>query len=333
MYVNILYVGYIVHTYKFQRIDISTRRRLSTPKASPLPKRNLSQKSSKISHVSSYRSSDVSSPSPPKQPPQPKTSWFKSLERLSRKPHKSVDTKPKPSAPVRRSNTTINRSMSTPQQRSQSPSPISRRPAANLRFFGDTDLESVNASISKAATTHSRSRIPLNANHSQSAYNLTQNIDTVASQPGILNKNFRSKYLQDLSESTSENENLNGDRSTLNKQHILPLHQSTPNAKYKPQRRQYHSTEYLDEQKHRRDRDASVPYGHDVADNGSHRASRFNGVANEKSATLTRSREKLSHRNAMREQNGRSSSETRQLPPTGPLKPAREFDRRRALSK
>lgn len=61
-------------TIGVQQIDIATRRRLSTPKASPLPKRNLSQKSSKISH-----SSDVSKEAPPK------TSWFKSLERLSRK--------------------------------------------------------------------------------------------------------------------------------------------------------------------------------------------------------------------------------------------------------
>lgn len=62
------------------QIDIAMRRRLSTPKASPVPKRIPSQKSSKISHVSSYRSSDVSTKSPPKN------SWFKSLERFSRKP-------------------------------------------------------------------------------------------------------------------------------------------------------------------------------------------------------------------------------------------------------
>lgn len=327
----------------FQRIDISTRRRLSTPKASPLPKRNLSQKSSKISHVSSYRSSDVSS-SPPQQPPPPKISWFKSLERLSRKSsHKSSDANSKPPAMVRRSNTTINRSMSTPQQRNQSPSPISRRPTANLRFFGDTDLESVNASISKAATTDSRSRKPLNANHSQSAQNLTHNglptksphfNATAATQPGMINNKFRSKYLQDLSESTSENENINGGHSNIIKQHTSPVHQSTPNAKYKQQRRQYHSSEYLNDQKYRHDRDSSVPYGQDVVDNNrSHHSSRFNGVANEKPSTLSRSREKLSHRNTLREQNERANSETRHLPPSGPLKPAREFDRRRVLSK
>lgn len=245
---------------------------------------------------------------------------------------------------MRRSNTTINRTMSTPQQRDQSPSPIVRQPGANLRFFGDTDLESVNASISKATTTNSRSRKPLHSNHSQSAHNLTHNGSptksaqpntAAAGPPGILNKNFRSNYLQDLSESTSENENINGGgHSTQTKKHTSPLHQSTPTAKYKQQRHQYHSTEYLDEQKYRRDRDSSVPYDHhDVNDNGSHHSSRFSGAFNEKPTTLTRSREKLSHRNTLREQNGRANSETRHLPPTGPLKPAREFDRRRALSK
>lgn len=316
--------------FLFQRIDISTRRRLSTPKASPLPKRNLSQKSSKISHISSYRGSDVSSP-----PPQPKTSWFKSLERLSRK--KSSDPKPKAATMVRRSNTTVNRSMSTPQQHNRSPSPVYRQQtAANLRFFGDTDMES----ISKGTFKVNRPRKPLSGTHSQSAHNLTQNRSSPMSpQPtgpsALTNKNFRSKYLQDLSESTSENENHNGGHATLPKKHAAPMHQSTPNAKYKQQqqqlRRQYHSNESLDESKCNGDR-GTIPYCIDVPENGSHHSSRFNGVHG-KSSALTRSREKLPHRNTLREQNGRSSSETRNLPPTGPLKPARDFDRRRALSK
>lgn len=65
-------------------IDIATRRRLSTPKASPIPKRIPSQKSSKLSHVSSHRSDASSKPAAP-APPSQKTGWFKSLERLSRK--------------------------------------------------------------------------------------------------------------------------------------------------------------------------------------------------------------------------------------------------------
>lgn len=41
------------------------------------------------------------------------------------------------------------------------------------------------------------------------------------------------------------------------------------------------------------------------------------------------------HKSALRERNGRSTSETRHLPPKAPAptKPAREADRRRALSK
>lgn len=64
-----------------ETFDIGTRRRLSTPKASPIPDRTPSQKSSKISQLSS-KQSEVSSVRTPK------TSWFKSLERLSRKKSK-----------------------------------------------------------------------------------------------------------------------------------------------------------------------------------------------------------------------------------------------------
>lgn len=53
--------------------DIATRRRLSTPKASPIPKRTPSQKSSKSSSTSLLT-----------ETPQ-KLGWFKSLDRLSRK--------------------------------------------------------------------------------------------------------------------------------------------------------------------------------------------------------------------------------------------------------
>lgn len=147
-------------------IDIATRRRLSTPKASPIPKRIPSQKSSKISHVSSHRS-DVSTKSTPK------TSWFKSLERLSRK-NKINDQKNAPQI-VKRSNTTLSRPT---YQRAQSPSP-DFKPQRNqpLRFFGDTDMES----LSKAST-NPRKRAPLHPNNSQSMQNLrgrtpTRNVD------------------------------------------------------------------------------------------------------------------------------------------------------------
>lgn len=59
---------------------------------------------------------------------------------------------------------------------------------------------------------------------------------------------------------------------------------------------------------------------------GSRDTDRKNSLYNEKTAELL-------HRSALRERNGRSNSETRHLPPKGPTKPAREIDRRRALSK
>lgn len=136
---------------------------------------------------------------------------------------------------------------------------------------------------------------------------------------------FRSKYLPDLSESTSENENI----TSHTKHQTSTVHHSTPNQKYK-QRRQYHSTEYLENNQRRPERMDSVPYKHHVIENSSPHSSQFN-LRDDKSS-LARSRDKL-HRSTLREQNGRASSETRHLPPTGPQKPAREFDRRRALSK
>lgn len=78
------------------------------------------------------------------------------------------DTK-KPAPTVKRSNTTLSRST---YQRAQSPTP-DFKPAhqANMRFFGDTDLES----MSKSATTP-RKRAPLHAgNNSQSLQNLRPN--------------------------------------------------------------------------------------------------------------------------------------------------------------
>lgn len=88
------------------------------------------------------------------------------------KTEKIPENKKTSSITVKRSNTT---SVTRPTITRQSPSPVLRHPPpqANLRFFGDTDLESVNASISKA-TTNSRLRKPLNQNISQSAHNLNQ---------------------------------------------------------------------------------------------------------------------------------------------------------------
>lgn len=57
-------------------------------------------------------------------------------------------------------------------QRTQSPSPDFKpaKSQQNLRFFGDTDLES----LSKATTTN-RKRVPLNTSNSQSLQNLRSN--------------------------------------------------------------------------------------------------------------------------------------------------------------
>lgn len=69
---------------------------------------------------------------------------------------------------VKRSNTTLSRPT---YQRTQSPSPdFKPLSQQNLRFFGDTDLES----MSKAATTN-RKRAPLAPSNSQSLQNLRAN--------------------------------------------------------------------------------------------------------------------------------------------------------------
>lgn len=126
--------------------------------------------------------------------------------------------------------------------------------------------------------------------------------------------------MQDLSESTSENENMNGDRMP---HHAVRIHHSTPNSKHKS-RRQYHSTEYLEHEK------PNEPNRLEVSSQRSGRSGRDsynkNAMHNERNADQM-------HRSALRERNGRSTSETRHLPPKGPTKPAREMDRRRALSK
>lgn len=262
-----------------QRIDIATRRRLSTPKASPIPDRNLSQKSSKVSRASSQRSSNASSPS------SHKPSWFKSLERLSRKSKsKKITPEPKPSPKL------------SPKRNTKRPPPPVQQ---NLRFFGDTDLES----ISKGAT-NARQRKPIHSKHSHSAHNLTHDEDvprpTSHSTPAKMKNStsmqqignkFRSKYLADLSESTSENEN--GQKYNVNAQ--------PSTSKYK-QNRPYHSTEFLE---------------NDSRENSPARNYRDSSM----------------DRHALRERNRSIEKDTRQLPPTRPIKPAREFERKRAFSK
>lgn len=61
-------------------------------------------------------------------------------------------------------------------------------------------------------------------------------------------KDFRAKYLPDLSESTSENENtVRNIMINRREPDQTQMPHSTPNSKYqKHQRRQYHSMEYLE---------------------------------------------------------------------------------------
>lgn len=126
--------------------------------------------------------------------------------------------------------------------------------------------------------------------------------------------------MQDLSESTSENENMNSDRKP---HHAVRIHHSTPNSKHKS-RRQYHSMEYLEHEK------SSEPNRSEI---GSQRSSRMGRDTSSKNSILNERNAEQMHRSALRERNGRSTSETLHLPPRGPTKPAREVDRRRALSK
>lgn len=128
--------------------------------------------------------------------------------------------------------------------------------------------------------------------------------------------------MPDLSESTSENENMNSDRRP---HHAVRIHHSTPNSKHKS-RRQYSSSEHLAQKK------SHEPVRSEK--NSVQRSSRARerDIYEEHSLYNEKTAEQL-HRSALRERNGRSTSETRHLPPKGPTKPAREAERRRALSK
>ncbi|XP_068145817.1 serine/arginine repetitive matrix protein 2 [Drosophila tropicalis] len=129
-------------------IDISMRRRLSTPKASPLLiKRSPADKPAKQKQ---------------KEPTGPlvKTSWFKSLDRRAK------------SSPKEQLNVSVNgHSEATTSSLKRTKRNAPTAPAKNLRFFGDTDLDSNPPTISKASSMP-RSRPPLASKHSQSAYNL-----------------------------------------------------------------------------------------------------------------------------------------------------------------
>nr|XP_016943394.1 zinc finger CCCH domain-containing protein 13 [Drosophila suzukii] len=131
-------------------IDISMRRRLSTPKASPLlvkrspadkpPKKQPKAKESPLAKVE-------------------KTSWFRSLDRRAKSSPKEL-------------NVSVNGHSETTSSLKRTKRNPTAAPAKNLRFFGDTDLDSNPPTISKA-TSMPRSRPSLGqSKHSQSAYHL-----------------------------------------------------------------------------------------------------------------------------------------------------------------
>ncbi|KAM7344186.1 bloated [Cochliomyia hominivorax] len=133
--------------------DISMRRRLSTPKASPLLlKRTSSDKNRKESPLAKPE----------------KTSWFKSLDRRAKSKSKEK---------LNTSTATETSSLKRTKNSKHSTTPQTQQPTKNLRFFGDTDLDSNPPTISKGTTTN-KSRPSLNSTlsrtqkYSQSAYNL-----------------------------------------------------------------------------------------------------------------------------------------------------------------
>ncbi|XP_073811537.1 bloated isoform X2 [Musca autumnalis] len=130
--------------------DISMRRRLSTPKASPLLlKRTSSDKNRKESPLAKPE----------------KTSWFKSLDRRAKSKSKEKLNSSAETSSLKRTKH---------KETSQAP------PAAtkNLRFFGDTDLDSNPPTISKGSSTLHKSRPHISSNlnrsqkYSQSAYHI-----------------------------------------------------------------------------------------------------------------------------------------------------------------
>ncbi|EDV35619.1 uncharacterized protein Dana_GF12381, isoform A [Drosophila ananassae] len=131
-------------------IDISMRRRLSTPKASPLlVKRSPADKPPK-------KQPKAKDATPPKVE---KTSWFRSLDRRAKSSPKEL-------------NVSVNGHSETTSSLKRTKRNPTTAPAKNLRFFGDTDLDSNPPTLSKASSMP-RSRPTLGqSKHSQSAFNL-----------------------------------------------------------------------------------------------------------------------------------------------------------------
>ncbi|XP_067628757.1 uncharacterized protein blo [Eurosta solidaginis] len=171
--------------------DISMRRRLSTPKASPLLlKRTSSDKPKKESPLAKPE----------------KTSWFKSLDRRSKSKSKekldvSVNGQSESSTMKRTKNSTRNTS-----------APLI--PPKNLRFFGDTDIDSNPPTITKAKNTvKTRASVPSTLNRSQKYSQSAYNLDRLNANPQ------QNDYRRTLSSSTQTS--VGGSRHKSSSMHNL----------------------------------------------------------------------------------------------------------------
>uniref|UniRef100_A0A1A9WV02 Uncharacterized protein n=1 Tax=Glossina brevipalpis TaxID=37001 RepID=A0A1A9WV02_9MUSC len=172
------------HIRESKGVDISMRRRLSTPKASPL----LIKRTSSPIDKSHTESTLASKPE--------KISWFKSLDRRSKS-----KSKEKLNVTVNEQNDTPSSSMkrakpSTRQQTNTNTTTVAAQPAKNLRFFGDTDIDSNPPTISKANTANKirptgAATLNRSQKFSQSAYHLDRITGTEGSPQ-------RQDYRQDL---------------------------------------------------------------------------------------------------------------------------------------
>lgn len=143
-----------------QTLDISMRRRLSTPKASPL----LLKRGGSAEKPPKKQQKDVVSSTPVKAE---KTSWFKSLDRRAKsQPKEQVSLASSAlsfpltlslSLPYLHSlaiqlQVSVNGHSENSSSLKRSKRNPSAAPAKNLRFFGDTDLDSNPPTISKASS-------------------------------------------------------------------------------------------------------------------------------------------------------------------------------------
>uniref|UniRef100_A0A1B0GHG4 Uncharacterized protein n=2 Tax=Lutzomyia longipalpis TaxID=7200 RepID=A0A1B0GHG4_LUTLO len=270
--------------------DIATRRRLSTPKASPVPRRTSSQKST--SKSSSNLSQQENTPSQ-------KLSWFKSLDRLSRK--NKVTTSRKTASDDDFS------SIQSPRPRPLSPRQENQAPTKNLRFFGDTDLES-NASISKGALKSNSS-----LQHLEDGFLFNGRTKT------------QSRDLHDISESASDNEN-------------RPIRHASRSVPAKPSRGRHSSESTGTSIIKSTTLNRRTPNG--VAVNSSHDEDVESEIPFQRKRhyfeEVSRRHESpaRTHPTLRRELSfGGTGSNDYRKPPPGPQKPARLFEKRRAYSR